>query len=131
MDEPALTVQTVRDGRVCVLVLSGSLDVCETGRFLERAAVAVDDQTERLILDLAGVTFLDCAGVRALAIAIGFAPAGCPVIVRSLSPIARRILGLMDLDLETLRKLSPGPEPRDRLADRGDQPARTGPDGAG
>jgi hypothetical protein len=75
------------------------------------------------------VTFLDCTGVRALTIAIGFAPAGCPVIIRSLSPIPGRILGLLDLDLETFRKLSPGPEPRDRLADRGDQPARTGPDG--
>jgi anti-anti-sigma factor len=129
MDEPALTVQTVRDGRVCVLILSGSLDVCGTGRFLERAALAVDDRTERLILDMTGLAFLDCAGVRALMIAIGFAPAGCPVIVRSLSPNARRILGLLDLDLEALRGTQPGTATPDRLADRGDQSARTGPDG--
>jgi anti-anti-sigma regulatory factor len=125
MDEPVPTIQTVRDGRVCVLILSGALDVSETGRFLERAAIAVDDRAERLILHLAGVTFLDCAGGRALVIAIGFASAGCPVIIRSLSLNARRILELLDLDLENLRGLSPGPEPRDRLADGSDQSART------
>jgi hypothetical protein len=37
----------------------------------------LDDQIERLVLDLAGVTFLDCAGVRALGIATCFAPGGC------------------------------------------------------
>lgn len=131
MDEPVLTIQTVRDGPVCILILCGALDLSETGRFLEHAAITVDDRAERLILDLAGVTFLDCAGVRALTIAIGFAPAGCPVIIRSRSPIARRTLELLDLDLENLRELSPGPEPRDRLADLGDQPARTWPGGAG
>ncbi len=92
MNEYTLTISTIRDGPVCTLILSGNLDLTETGGFLEQAALAVDNRTERLVLDLAGVTFLDCAGVRALATAAGFSPGGCPVIIRSLSPVVRRTL---------------------------------------
>jgi len=55
---------------------AGSLDLLAAGGFLQHAARVLDDRIERLILDLAGVTFLDCAGVRALAIATCFAPEG-------------------------------------------------------
>jgi anti-anti-sigma factor len=101
MDNYALTVKAVRDGPVCTLVLVGDLDLSRTSEFLVQAALAVDDQTERLVLDLAGVTFLDCAGVRALVVAASFA-GGCPAIIRSLSPRARRIFERLDLDKETL-----------------------------
>jgi anti-anti-sigma factor len=121
MDEHALTVKTVRDGPVCALILSGDLDLTETGGFLVQAALAVDNRTERLVLDLAGVTFLDCAGVRALAMAASFAPSGCPVIIRSLSPRARRILELLDLGVENIRPASPGPRITRRIRAR--QPA--------
>ena len=46
------------------------------------------------------MTFLDRAGVRALAVAASFAPGGGPVIIRSLSPRARRIFELLDLEAE-------------------------------
>ena len=119
----ALTIKTVRDGPACTLVLCGDLDLLETDRFLEQAALAVDDLTERLGLDLAGVLFLDCAGVRALRIATRFAPGGCPVIIGPLSPMPRRIAELLglDLDLDNLQELSPGHGPRD-----GSQDGRTG-----
>src|SRR6185437_16543929 len=86
MDVHALTVKAVRDGPVCTVILRGDLDLAETDGFLEQAALAVDDRTERLVFDLAGVRFLDCAGVRALSIAARLAPSGCPVIICSLSP---------------------------------------------
>jgi anti-anti-sigma factor len=119
MDAHALTIKAVRDGPVCTLILSGDLDLPETGGFLDQAALAVDAQTERLVFDLAGVTFLDCTGVRALSIAARLAPSGCPVIIRSLSPMARRIVELLDLDLENLRELSLGRELQDWLRDGG------------
>jgi anti-anti-sigma factor len=109
MDKKSLTVKTICDGPVCALILTGDLDLSETSGFLVQAALAIDDRTERLVLDLARVTFLDCAGVRALAIAASFAPDGCPVIIRSLSPRARRIFELLDLNLETLQPASPEP----------------------
>ena len=90
MDAHALTVDSVRDGPVSTLILCGDLYLPEAGGFLEQAALAVDDRTERLVFDLTGVTFLDCTGIRALNIA-AVAPSGCTVIIRSLSPMARRI----------------------------------------
>ena len=109
MDADDLTVTTVRDGAVCTLILCGDLDLDAAGEFLQRAARVLDDRIERLVLDLAGVTFLDCAGVRALAMAASFALSGCPVIIRSLSPMARRILELLDLDVKSIRQASPAP----------------------
>jgi anti-anti-sigma regulatory factor len=47
------------------LTLKADLDLSETSGFLAQATLAVDDRTERLVLDLAEVRFVDCAGVRA------------------------------------------------------------------
>jgi anti-anti-sigma regulatory factor len=113
MDAHALTIKTVRDAPACTLILRGDLDLLETGRFLEQAALAADDLTGRLGFDLAGVLFLDCAGVRALRIAARFAPGGCPVITGSLRPMPRRIVELLGLNLDNLRKLSQGHGLRD------------------
>ncbi len=121
MDAHALTIKTVRDGPVCTLILSGDLDLLQTGRFLEQAALAVDDATERLGLDLAGVLFLDCAGVRALRIATRLAPGSRAVIIGSLNPVPRRIVELLGLDPANLRELNPGPGLRD-----GPRDSRTG-----
>src|SRR6201989_1699686 len=113
MDADDLTVKAVRDGTVCTLILGGSLDLLAADEFLRQAARALDDRIERLVLDLAGVTFLDCAGVRALAIATCFVPGGCPVIIRSLSPPARRIITILGTDeIENLRRLTAGQRPR-------------------
>ena len=118
MDVDDLTVKTVRDGVVCTLILGGALDLLAVGEFLQHAARVLDDRIERLVLDLAGVTFLDCAGVRALAIATCFAPEGCPVIIRSLSPRARRIITVLGTDeIENLRRLTAGLQPQDGLRD--------------
>ena len=118
MDVDDLTVKTVRDGAVCTLILGGALDLVAADEFLQHAARVLDDWVERLVLDLAGVTFLDCAGVRALAIATCFAPGGCPVIIRSLSGPARRIITVLGTDdIEDLRRLTAGLGSRDGLPD--------------
>lgn len=129
MREHALTVKAVHDGPVCALILNGDLDLNGTGGLLGPAALAIGNRTERLVLDLAGVTFLDCAGARALAAAASFAPSGCPVIIRSLSPAARRILELLDPGVANSRPAWPGPAPRPRswaASHREPAPARPG-----
>jgi len=118
MDTYDLTVKAVHDGAVCTLILGGDLDFLTAGEFLQHAARVLDDRIERLVLDLAAVTFLDCAGVRALATATCFAPSGCPVIIRSLSSPARRIITVLGPDdIENLRRLTAAPEHRDGLPD--------------
>ena len=98
-DAGALTVKAVHDGRMCAFILSGMLDLTTAAEFLEHVARAVDDRTERFVLDLAGLAFLDYAGARALVLAAYTAPSGCPVIVRSISPPAARLLDLLNLEL--------------------------------
>src|SRR6266436_785025 len=114
MDVDDLTVKTVRDAAACTLILGGALDLLTADEILKHAERVLDDRIERIVLDLAGVTFLDCAGVRALAIATCFAPSGCPVIIRSLSRPARRIITALGTDdIENLRRLTAGLQPRD------------------
>lgn len=116
MDAHALTIKTARDGPVCIL--SGDLDLLETGGFPEQAALAVGDRAGRLNSGLAGVSFLDCAAVQALKIATRLAPGSCPVVVGPLSPIPRRIVELPGLDLANPAELSLGDGLRDGPRDR-------------
>ena len=50
------------------------------------------------MLDLSGLVFADCAGVRAQAGVTDMVPGTCPVIIRSAGPPVRRILKLMGLE---------------------------------
>ena len=91
-----LTVTITRKGLVCVLGISGELDIATTPALTRQAAAALRPPTERLIIDLSGLRFVDCCGARALAAATRAAPAGCPVLVRGASDRVRRILDLPD-----------------------------------
>ena len=113
----ARKVKANLDGRICVLTVTGDLDCLSVPGFLTHAARVVDERIERFVLDLGGLTFLDAAGARALATATHFPPSSCPVIIRSLSARARRVLDLMDLDL----RQEPGTSPEHH-----DTPVRQG-----
>ena len=96
-----LTATVERDGVVCVLAVSGELDVLTVPRFAESAAEAVQTPAERFVLDLSGLRSADCRGARTLAATAQAAAAGCPVIVRSVRPPVRRVLDLLALNLES------------------------------
>jgi hypothetical protein len=97
MDADDLTAKTARDGPVCTPILSGHLDLLQPGGFLEQAALAVDDLTERLGFGLAGVLFLNCAGARALRVATRSAPGGYPVTIGSPSAIGLHLISLYEI----------------------------------
>jgi anti-anti-sigma factor len=118
VDADQVSVRVAYVGRVCVLSVSGELDLICADRFAERAWRLADGQAERLVLDLSGLVFADCAGARQLAGVTGIVPDDCPVVVRSARPAVRRVLELMGLDLESARS----------RADRG-RPRRPGADG--
>jgi anti-anti-sigma factor len=101
VDAGYLCFRVERDGAVCVLSVIGVLDFLTAEGFAERAGLAVGGRAERLVLDLSGLAFADCCGARALAAVTRAAPGDCPVIVRSARPVVRRLLDLMNLDLES------------------------------
>lgn len=102
-----LTATVERDGVVCVLAVSGELDVLTVPRFAESAATAVATPAERFVLELSGLRCADCCGARSLAATAQAAAARCPVIVRSVGPAVRRMLDLLALNLES-GGLAPG-----------------------
>lgn len=97
-----LHVRVGREGPACVLAVSGELDAVSASRLLDAAAPAVAADYGRFVLDLAGLTFTDCYGARALAALVCAVPDQCPVIVRAVQPMVRRVLNYTGIVLERL-----------------------------
>jgi anti-anti-sigma factor len=103
MNVPYLAVAATREGQGCVLTIAGDLDLTTAAALIPALTQAVGDldgQTDHVILDLSGLAHLDINGARALVTAVRAMPGGHPVIVRSISPIASRLLGLLGWNLE-------------------------------
>lgn len=110
-----LTVTVSSDGQVCLLAITGELDFTNAARAALCAASVLEDGPERLVFDLGGLDFLDCAGARVLVMAAEAVPPGCPVSVHSISSFAARVLEMLDVDLEDAPGtggpgIPPGPE---------------------
>jgi anti-anti-sigma factor len=119
-DPPPLTVTAARDGRSCLLTLAGDLDITAAAGLAAQVAQAAGHLSGHpgpLVLDLAGLTFLDVAGARALHAVTAAAPPGRPVIIRAVSPAATRLLHLLGLNLERPHPAAPAAaEPGEQLA---------------
>jgi anti-anti-sigma factor len=105
----SLTVTITREGRACVLAVGGELDIATAPALARQAAAALRQPAQRWIIDLAGLEFIDCSGVRALAAAARAVPPSCPVLVRGAGRWVRKILDLLAVPLER-----PGPAALDR-----------------
>lgn len=102
MHTPSLTVAVAHEDRSCVLTITGDLDMISAGTLVPTMTGlvgALDGQADQIVLDLAGLAFLDITGARALVAAVHAVPNGPPVTVRSISPIARRLLGVLGWSL--------------------------------
>ncbi|MBV9206103.1 MAG: STAS domain-containing protein [Actinobacteria bacterium] len=99
-----LSVQVDRYGLMCVLTVHGELDCGSVKTFTEftDGVAAMTPQPRRIVLDLSGLRFADCAGARALAAVARAQPGRCPVVVRSVRPAVRRVLDLMAVDVDLL-----------------------------
>jgi anti-sigma B factor antagonist len=98
VSKPPLTVTVKRDCRVCVVSVSGELDIATAPALAEKAGVLPAD-IERLIVDLSELEFIDCRGVQVLADVTRAAPPGCPVVVRGATRRVRRVLDILDVRL--------------------------------
>jgi anti-anti-sigma factor len=61
---PTLCVRSRDDG--IVVAVSGEVDVCTEGPLQQALLRIMRDRGARLLLDVSGVSFMDCAGLRAL-----------------------------------------------------------------
>jgi anti-sigma B factor antagonist len=77
-----------------VVVLSGELDSSSAASLQERMATIAPHSAQRLIFDVAGLRFMDSAGIAVL---LGVAETASSVSLRNPSPIIRRALEITGL----------------------------------
>jgi anti-anti-sigma factor len=79
------------------VAIRGELDLATMPQLSQRLAQVLADGPQRLVLDLAGVTFIDCASARLITSAGRHLPAGARPGIRLPSMVVRRVLALTDL----------------------------------
>lgn len=67
MSIPSFELRVVRDDGRIRIVPAGELDVATAPQLEEAVAVATDDKTATLVVDLRELTFMDSTGLRVLA----------------------------------------------------------------
>jgi anti-anti-sigma factor len=93
----ALTVRDRWDGAEATVTVQGEIDVTTAAVLSENLGGVAASSPRRLVIDLAGVGFLDSAGLQAFARVRRQLPEDCPVIVRSARPRLRQVFEITGL----------------------------------
>lgn len=80
------------------MVIAGELDLTTRPTLAEHLSAVLGTAPRRLILDLAGATFMDCGSARLIASAARFLPEGSCPIIRRPSRAVRRVFELTGFD---------------------------------
>jgi anti-sigma B factor antagonist len=80
------------------VILSGELDYASAPALTARLAELVAKHPQRLVLDLAQVVFMDCAGLTPIARARRALPADRPLFLRSPARAVRQLLKITHMD---------------------------------
>jgi len=91
-------VRPERIGSTLLVSVSGELDIASAPRVREAVEDGLDDAVRAVVLELAGVGFLDSSGLRALIdVAAGCESAGRAFALASPSSRVERLLGMVGL----------------------------------
>jgi anti-sigma B factor antagonist len=94
---PALTIELVTAPGTVTVVIGGDLDLVTAPLLSRHLAPALDDGPQRLVFDMAGVEFIDCAALRLIASTRRCLPAGRQPVIRHPNAAVRRMLRLTGL----------------------------------
>jgi anti-sigma B factor antagonist len=94
----AVDVQVRWDHHAVTVILAGELDCASAPALTAWFAEVLAKRPQRLVLDLANVTFVDCAGLTPIARARRALGPGRPVILRSPVPQVRQLLKITRMD---------------------------------
>jgi anti-sigma B factor antagonist len=92
--EAPLGIRAAVTAGTATLVISGELDVTTTPLLSRQLAQILEGRPQRLVFDMSGVDFIDCAATRVIATTGRFLPEGRRPVIRSPSPPVRRVLEL-------------------------------------
>ena len=90
----SITVRTLTEGGALVVSLSGELDLTNIERVRSSIGDALTAGTERLVIEVSGLAFMDSSGLALLA---SFARKIPEIEVRDPTPIVRRLIDLSGL----------------------------------
>ena len=93
----ALTVRDHWNGAEATVTVQGEIDATTAAALSGQLDEVAARNPQRLVIDLAGVGFLDSAGLRAFARVRGKLPEHCSVIIRSAPPRLRQIFEMTGL----------------------------------
>jgi anti-sigma B factor antagonist len=94
---PALTVRDQWDDGTVTVTVRGEIDAATADTFYQRLADVASGSPRRLVIDLAGVDFLDSSGPRAFVRLRKALPGHCLVILRSAHLRTRQVFELTGL----------------------------------
>lgn len=106
---PPIVIEVAVTAGIAAIVIRGELDPATTPLLARRLAQILADGPKRLVFDMAGVTFIDCAASRLIVGTGRCLPLGRRPVIRHPSPAVRRILELTGLAAHCEADGPPGP----------------------
>jgi anti-anti-sigma factor len=94
---PDLTVYDRWDDGVATVTVCGEIDISTAGTFSARLAEVARMNPQQLVIDMAGVGFMDSSGLHAVIRVRRALPEHCPVILRSAQRQVRQVFEVTGL----------------------------------
>jgi anti-sigma B factor antagonist len=94
---PSLTIELVTAPGMVTVIIGGELDLVTAPLLSRHLAPVLDDRPWRLVFDMAGVDFIDCAALRLIAGTSRYLPAGRRPVIRHPSAAVCRMMKLTGL----------------------------------
>ncbi len=95
---PALTIDERWDADVAIATVRGEIDIETVATMSEHLGHLAGKNPQRLIIDLAGVSFIDSSGLSGFVRIRKALPPGCPVVIRSPQRRIRQLFKITGLD---------------------------------
>jgi anti-sigma B factor antagonist len=97
-DAAALKIRHRWEDRIAIAAVNGEIDVSTAGALSERLDWLAGKNPQRLVIDLAGVSFMDSSGLNALVLIRNALLPDCTVVIRSPRPRIRHLFTITGLD---------------------------------
>ena len=95
---PALSICERWHAAVAIATVRGEIDIDTVATLSEHLGLLVRMNPQRLVIDLAGVSFIDSSGLGGFVRIRKALPPGCPVVIRSPQRRVRQLFKITGLD---------------------------------
>jgi anti-sigma B factor antagonist len=95
---PALTIDERWDAGAAIATVRGDIDITTVAILSEHLGHLARKNPQRLVIDLAGVSFIDSSGLGGFVRIRKNLPPGCPVVIRSPQRRVRQLFKITGLD---------------------------------